>query len=460
MSLRPSSRASSASLGAARALSFVFGFVFWAPLALPSSVSAAPQGGADASKIARRAARIAEARTRGNARAGDMVVKLPPEEHASARAARGLRAWMESGGAANASGIDLVVEAQRKVASSADVEEAVERLELARLIGSSIVELRERANDLLSRQAADGAFPASRNVDKDRRIDDAALTARAVWALKQGLGPMLDAAKETRALDYLLRAQRADGGVGASGTSNGAATAASAAIWLRCAAATPDEARREKLLRALDRAERWLRANDRFDQNPGARADAFAWLIDHARATKLLLWPADPTQNASHDRDLFLGEYQLLDAGWNRAASMNDVMGGGGMPTASGQRGVAIQLAFDFDDTASAVLALHVRVQPTPAELELALRRRLGSASALPPTASWDELAELLRLQSKHAVPILLDQLEHQEQQIRRCADHLLRAITGEDFGFVPQRRRDDSRNAEAVKAWREWWKK
>ncbi|MBL8896737.1 MAG: hypothetical protein JNM84_03880 [Planctomycetes bacterium] len=462
MSLRPAPRlgspyarhAFSSACANARALALLLAFAW------PSVANASPQDRGDASKIARRAARIADARARGSARAGDMLTKLPPEELASARALRGLRAWLESGGAANAIGVDRVVEAQRAVASSADVEEAVERLELARLVGSSIAELRTRANDLLSRQAEDGAFPASRQIEKDLRVDDAALTARALWALKGGLGPQLEAAVEQRALDYLLRAQRADGGVGASGASNGAATAASAAIWMRCAASTPDSARREKLLRAIDRAERWLRASDRFDQNPGARADAFAWLVDHARATKILLWPADPTRSASHDRDLFLAEFQLLDAGWNRSASMNDVMGGGGMPTAAGQRGVAIQIAFDFDDTASAVLALHARVLPTPAELELALRRRLGAASALPPSASWDELAEMLRLQQKVAVPILLEQLEHQEQLIRRCADHLLRAITGEDFGFVPNRRRDDARNAEALRAWREWWKK
>lgn len=419
-----------------------------------------PPQGAEEAKIARRAARIADARTLGSSRAGDMVVHLPPEEHATVRATRGLRAWIESGGSPHATGIDLVLEAQWKAAPALDAEEAVERLELARLAGGSLAELRARGQELLDRQAADGAFPASRRVKKDQRVDDAALTARALWALKGGVEPILETEVEVRAIDYLLRAQRADGGVASGGASNGAATAASAAIWLRCAAGNSDAERREKLERALDRAERWLRANDRFDQNPGSRADAFAWLADHARATKILLWPVDPTRPAAHDRDLFLAEFQLVDAGWNRSASMNDVMGGGGMPTAAGQRGVAIQIAFDFDDTAAAVLALHTRVQPTPTELEFALRRRLGSLSALPPRASWDELAEMLRLHAKIAVPILLQQLPHPEQMIRRCADHVLRAITGEDFGFVPNRRRNDARNVEALRAWHAWWEK
>jgi hypothetical protein len=392
---------------------------------------------------------------------GELLANLAPELRSEPLAARALRAWIEGGGAPNAPGVDAVAEAQRKAAPSTRVEEAIERLELARLAGSSIAELRARGAELLALQAADGAFPATRSLAKELRSDDAALTARALYALRSGVGPSLAEEVEQRAVDFLLRAQRADGGVAANGSaSNGAATAASVAIWLRAAAATAEPARRERLLRALDRAERWLRSNERFDQNPGARSDALAWLVDHARGTKLLLLPHDPSRSSAHDRELFLAEFQLPDAGWNRAASMNDVMGAGGVPNAAGQRGIAIQLASVLEDTADAVLALDLRVPRTPAELELALRRRLASASALPPPESWDELAGMLRSARKDAIPVLFERLEHEDLLVRRCADHLLRAITGEDFGFVPARRRDDPRNAEALRAWREWWEK
>ncbi len=37
----------------------------------------------------------------------------------------------------------------------------------------------------------------------------------------------------------------------------------------------------------------------------------------------------------------------------------------------------------------------------------------------------------------------LIDALEDEEELVRRCADHLLLVLTGQDFGFSPARRRD-----------------